>query len=112
MILNDIDGCLDASQLIQAFVNLIPVEAAHPFQNPWHQSSFTHMKVLADEAASIRWGFSLFNLGCDSSCDKQSLQDKPLAAMVAAEPTKGTNSTSSSTRHRGFPFSISSPWFN
>ena len=28
--------------------------AAHPFQNPWHQSSFTHMKVLADEAASIR----------------------------------------------------------
>lgn len=29
-------------------------EAAHPFQNPWHQSSFTHMKVLADEAASIR----------------------------------------------------------
>eukprot|EP00913_Durusdinium_trenchii_P020388 g19152.t1 len=28
--------------------------AAHPFQNPWHQSSFTHTKVLADEAASIR----------------------------------------------------------
>jgi len=28
--------------------------AAQPFQNPWHQCTFSHMKVLAEEAASIR----------------------------------------------------------
>eukprot|EP00438_Fugacium_kawagutii_P015457 Skav202287 [mRNA] locus=scaffold3364:19412:45465:+ [translate_table: standard] len=44
----------DACETGEGFEAMRSNLAAHPFQNPWHQSSFTHMKVLADEAASIR----------------------------------------------------------
>jgi len=44
----------DACETGEGFDSTRSNLAAHPFQNPWHQSSFTHMKVLADEAASIR----------------------------------------------------------
>ena len=80
---------MDASQLNQAFVNLIhliPVEAAHPFQNPWHQSSFTHMKVLADEAASIRWGFSIWAV--TAAVTSNPCRTSPLLRWLLRSPPK------------------------
>ncbi|CAJ1403351.1 unnamed protein product [Effrenium voratum] len=44
----------DACEMGEGFEALRQQLASQPFQNPWSQSSFNHMKVLAEEAASIR----------------------------------------------------------
>jgi len=44
----------EACETGEGFEGTRQMLAAQPFQNPWHQSTFTHMKVLAEEAASIR----------------------------------------------------------